>query len=100
MPIIRHRETGALLDDVFAGVNLPRALLAYADLNGADVRGANLRQADLGNADLRGAHFDGATLTGADATLAESAGSSFVRAMLDDARLQGMNKRHQGIVGI
>jgi uncharacterized protein YjbI with pentapeptide repeats len=49
---------------------------------------------------LRGAHFDGATLTGADATLSESAGSSFAHAMLDDARLQGMNKRHHGVVGI
>jgi len=100
MPIIRHRETGASLTDVMPGGDLRRALLAYADLNGADVRGANLRQADLCNADLRGAHFDAATLTGADATLCDSAGSFFGRALLDDARLQGMNKRHQGVVAI
>src|SRR5436305_13731145 len=100
MPIVQHRETGAALGDLFAGADLPRALLAYANLNGADLRRANLRQADLCNADLRGTHFDGATLTGADATLSDSAESSFARALLDDARLQGMNKRHQGVVGI
>jgi uncharacterized protein YjbI with pentapeptide repeats len=98
MSIVHHRETGVALADVFAGADLPRVVRAYAELSGADARSANLRHADLCNADLRGAHFDGATLTGADATLSETAGSFFPHALLDDARLQGMNKRYQGVV--
>lgn len=104
MTSVYHRDSKELIADIaadtLAGADLTRAVLAYADLNGVDARGANLRHADLCNADLRGARFDGATITGGDATLSDSAGAFFTGARLDDARFQGMNKRHRGVVGI
>src|SRR4051812_14387059 len=104
MPIVRHRESGVTLMETpgesLAGAELARAILAYANLNGADGRGANMRHADLCNADLRGARFDHATLTGADATLSESAGACFAGALLDDARMQALNKAQRGVVAM
>ena len=71
---IKHRWSGAVL---FAGrfgslrLCVKAAVVAGADLRGADLRGADLRGAylrgaDLIGADLRGADLIGANLSGAD----------------------------------
>lgn len=56
------------------GAKLPRTVLWFARLTGADLTGANLRESDLSRADLAGADLTGADVTGADFDGANLAG--------------------------
>ncbi|MBI96066.1 hypothetical protein CL656_02875 [bacterium] len=74
---------------IFYGANLSRAKLQEAKLQGAIFHGANLKDADLSGADLRGAilqnvEMEGANLEGADLSGAKLEGAKLERASLFD----------------
>lgn len=56
------------------GAKLPRSIMWFARLTGADLRGADLTEADLSRADLSGADLTGATVSGTDFDGANLAG--------------------------
>ena len=71
------------------GADLSRADLSGANLNEADLREADLREADLGRASLMGADLKRANLSGADLSGADLRGTSFVRTVIDKAKISG-----------
>lgn len=103
----RAREEGWLLDGSMAGRPLSRAslegadlskvALAGADLSYSDLRGATLAYADLRGADLTGADLAGADLRWADLTDATIRWTDLRSAMLDGARLDGVDARFASI---
>jgi hypothetical protein len=70
-----------------AGANLADANLARANLAGANLAAANLAGADLADAYLAGANLADANLAGADLADAYLAGANLARAYLADANL-------------
>jgi len=81
----RAKLTGADLN----GANLARVRLTYADLTGADLRGANLIRARLIGADLNRADLFDVDFTGANLADANLAGADLRAANLTDAKLTG-----------
>lgn len=72
--------------DTLAGADLTGAVLAVAELGGADLQGATLAGASLAVANLADANLDGCDLRGADLT-----GAVLARARLAGADLRGAN---------
>jgi uncharacterized protein YjbI with pentapeptide repeats len=72
-------------------VDLEKAVLADANLNGAKLGDANLREADLAGADLMNADLRGADLSDANLTNAVLRGADFSKAIIEGANLQGVD---------
>ena len=73
------------------GDNLRDANLSYADLEGANLRGADLRDANLSYANLRGADLIRADLSYANLRGADLIRADLIRANLSYADLRGAN---------
>jgi uncharacterized protein YjbI with pentapeptide repeats len=101
----RARLDGANLQGaMLVGANLQGAMLDGANLQGADLSGANLQGADLSGAYLQGAVFDSANLQKAELRKAHLQKVRFFYANLDDAvladaNLQGADLRHAKLQG-
>jgi uncharacterized protein YjbI with pentapeptide repeats len=78
-------------------VDLRRALLDRANLQGARLYGANLRNAILGGANLQDARLDDVDLQGARLSDANLQGALLYRANLQDALLDGANLQRAGL---
>jgi uncharacterized protein YjbI with pentapeptide repeats len=74
-------------------VNLEKADLRYAKLNGAKLSKANLKGVNLTGADLMNADLRGADLSGANLTNAVLRGSDFSETLIKAANLQGADLR-------
>lgn len=91
-----------LCDANLIGVNLTRASLGLAKLDGSGLSGAvfcnaELTGAGLSGADLHHANLSGANLSGSDLTDAELIGANLTDANLTGARLAGANLRHANL---
>jgi uncharacterized protein YjbI with pentapeptide repeats len=73
----------------FSGTDLRQANLWKADLSEADLSDANLSGASLRGAHLMGANLKRANLSGADLSGADLRGTSFVRTVIDKAKISG-----------
>ena len=71
------------------GINLQKAILVGADLNGVNLSNANLSDAILVGADLSGVKLKEAILPGADLSIADLSGVNLEKANLSDAILIG-----------
>ena len=73
------------------GALLAAANLAGADLTGADWGGTDLTRANLSETILTKADFSKAVLHGADIRCASARGASFIKAELNQARMEGID---------
>jgi uncharacterized protein YjbI with pentapeptide repeats len=89
---------GALQLDL-AEVDVRKAALAGAHLQGTNLGGAHLESANLRGARLQRATLDGACLEGADLTGAYFEGASFILAHLEHARLFRTDLEYADLLG-
>lgn len=84
-----HLDGAHLFVAHLMGADLSGADLHGADLTQADLREANLSGASLREANLMGANLKRANLSGADLSGADLRGTSFVRTVIDKAKISG-----------